>query len=208
MRPIMAVVAVVLALGCAAGAFAQNPGATIVFNVDGMLLYEGTGEMMMPCAPNMPITVGNLRLTEVRLPSDAIFGFTGLIMPQRGAIDERLVVLDNSWDSPQGLALLCEVIDPMMPIGFRLRTDSYRRGDNSTWLGLMLSPGHNRVGEMRPVEQSRRFTSDPTWYVQADAGVADDASRFSIELDVGGHGSFSIKQIEIKAWPTRPTVMQ
>lgn len=208
MRPIATVVVVALALCCAAGAFAQSPGATIVFNVDGMLLYEGTGETMMPCAPNMPITVGNFRITEVRLPSDAIFQFTGLVLPQRGAIDDRLVVLDNSWDSPQGPALLCEVIDPMMPIGFRLRTESYRRGDNSTWLGLMLAPGHTRVGAMRPVEQSRRFTSDPTWYVQTDAQIADDAARFSIVLDVGGHGSFSIKQVEIKSWPTRPTGME
>jgi len=204
MRPMMAVVVVVLALSCAAGVFAQNPGATITFDGEGMMVYQGTGSMMTPCAMDMPITVGNFRITRVALPSDARFEFTGLVVPQRGAIDERLVTLDNSWDSPQGIALLCEVIDPMAPLGFRLRTDSYRRGDNSTWLELMLNDEHSRVGEIPAVEQARRFASSPTWYAQVDPMMLDGSPEFSIVLAVGGHGSFSVKQIEIKSWPTRP----
>lgn len=204
MRAAMTLISVVLALGCAAGGFAQNPGVTIVFNCDGMQVYRGTGETMTPCTSDTPITVGNLRLSAVALPRAAIFEFTGLVLPQRGGPDDRLVVVDDSCDSPQGLALLCEVIDPRAPVGFRVRTDSYRRGDTSTWLGLMLAPGHTRAGELRPVEQSRRFTSSPTWYAQFDPDLLRGSSQFSIVLDVGGHGSFSIRQIEIRPWPTSP----
>jgi len=186
---------------------AQDFGATIVFTTDEMLVYEGTGEMMAETPTTEPITVGNFRILRVILPSESRLDYVGLVMPYRGMIDERAADLDTRWGARKGLALLCEVVDPMAPIGLRMRAQGHRRGDNAVWLDLMLAPGHTQIGRIPAVTQSHRYLGElHRWYVQTDLPTIydsdDPGDTFSIVLKADGRAGFWLKRLEIKRWPT------
>jgi len=207
MRQLQAVGAVALIVTLAAScALAQGTGATIVFRPDGMALYEGTGDDMAPEPATEPIAIGNFRLLGFELPSESRLDYVGLVMPYRGALNQRTVNLETTWGSPQGLALLCEAIEPADPVGFRVRAWAHRRGDKGSWLAMTLAPGHTRIGDEPAVVQNRRYLGDMhRWYVETDMPTLYDDDEvqpeFSIVLKVGGWGSWWIKRIEIKAWP-------
>lgn len=136
-------VSLILAAVVAGAACAQDDGATITFINTETLIYHGTGEMRaelpMPC----PITVGNFRILDVRLPSQSNRDYVGLVIPFRGALDEHMVNLDPRWGNSSTLSLVCEVIDPTMPIGFRMRAHARAREVHSpgTWIELALGRG-------------------------------------------------------------------
>ncbi len=194
---------IALAASCA---LAQDTGATIVFRPDGMALYQGTGDAIAPEPATEPIIIGNFRLLGFVLPGESNLDYVGLVIPYRGALNQRMVNLETTWGSPQGLALLCEAVEPADPVGFRVRAWAHRRGARGSWLAMDLAPGHTRVGEMPAGVRNRRYLGEMhRWYVQTDMptlyGDDDPRSEFSIVLKVGGWGSWWIKRIEIKAWP-------
>ncbi len=207
MRQLQAVGAVALIVALTAScALAQGTGATIIFRPDGMALYEGTGDEMAAEPATEPITIGNFRLLGFEPPSESNLDYVGLVMPYRGALNQRMVNLATTWGSPQGLALLCEAVEPTDPVGFRVRAWAHRRGDKGSWLAMTLAPGHTRIGEMPAVVQNRRYLGEThRWYVETDMPTLYDdhevQPEFSIVLKVGGWGSWWIKRIEIKAWP-------
>jgi len=211
MRTLSAVpAAVVLVAIVTAAAVAQDRGATVTFTGGHLVVYEGTGETKMECPQTQPVTVGNLRIVDVIPPSESNFDNFGLVMPFRGALNERAVNLETRWGSRQGLALVCEAIDPTAPIGFRMRVHARRRmvHAHGVTLNLELARDPDRRHRIPAVRPSGRIFGDMhAWYVLTDlptiheSGDPDD-NEFAIILDVEGRGSFWLKWLEIKRWPT------
>lgn len=207
MRKLMiACVALMIVLGAAVGAAAQNEGATIMFKPDGVKVYRGVGDAMLPCPPGDTVEVGNFRIIRAIVPSQASFTNQGLVFPWRGALDEEAANLDASWGNPRPLMLLCEIIDTDEPIGFRMRAEARRRGRTWSWLdlGLGRGPAHDN---MMMVEGGRRWTGGMhTWYAQVEPsqlyGNRAPEQRFVIALDPGGRGSWFVQKLELKSWPT------
>ncbi len=210
----MSVILVAVLIGTA---HAQDEGATITFTDTRVDIYEGTGDVRAAEPMNCPVTVGNFRITKVRLPAQSNLDNVGLVIPFRGALSERMVDLDYRWGARGALALLCEVIDPEQPIGFRLRTHARVRMFHSpgAWLELKLGRGWKDDRAIPAAAQNKRFTGElQRWYVQSDmneiyhraetAPVPEDQS-FAILLDTGERGSWWIKWLEIKPWPTVAT---
>lgn len=211
MRVFKANVTVTLLLVVTAGfAPAKDGGVTIDFTDRQVRLYEGTGEMRAPDHTDQPVTVGNLRITKVRLPGDSNRDFVGLVFPFRGLLDELAVNLDRRWGSTRGLALICEAIDADAPIGFRMRAHARRRMLHApgAWLELQLGRSATDDHAIPATLQNRRAGGDMHyWYVDSDLPTilrVDDpeTDRFAILLNAGGRGSFWIKWLEIKEWPS------
>ena len=203
-------VSLILAAVVAGAACAQDDGVTITFTNTETLVYQGTGEMRAESPMLCPVTVGNFRILEVRLPSESNRDNVGLVIPFRGALSERMVDLDPRWNGANALALVCEIIDPGAPIGFRMRAHARVREFHSpgTWLELMLGRGPN---DDRPIPASAynaRFTGDMhTWYAISSLPEIyrrDDPqkTRFTIMLNTNERGSWWIKWLELKPWPT------
>ncbi len=206
----ISVTAFALVAICAGSAFAQDEGATITFTNTETLIYRGTGDMRAKEPLDCPITVGNLRITDVRLPSESNLDNVGLVIPFRGALSERMVHLDPRGDGAARLALICEVIDANEPIGFRMRTHARVRMFHSpgAWLELNLGRGPKDDRPIPAMTQNKRFTGEMhRWYVSSS--IDDiyrkqdrERDRFAILLDTGERGSWWIKWLEIKSWPT------
>lgn len=189
---------------------AQHDGATITFTDTKTLIYEGTGEVRAETPAARPVTVGNLRITGIRLPAQANRDHVGLVIPFRGALSERMVNLDPRWGGPGTVALLCEVIDPDEPIGFRLRAHARVRMFHSpgAWLELNLGRGARDNRAVPAAAQTKRFSGEThAWYVLSSIDEIHrrddpDTDRFAILLSTGERGSWWIKSLELKAWPT------
>ncbi|MGM0494907.1 MAG: hypothetical protein ACQER1_18385 [Armatimonadota bacterium] len=211
----MTTTALVLVAVVAGAAHAQNDGVTITFTDTKTLIYEGTGETRAEMPVDCPVTVGNFRITRVHLPSEANLDHVGLVIPFRGALSERMVNLDPRWGGAEPLALICEVIEPEQPIGFRARTHARVRMFHSpgSWLEMNLGRGHRDTRPIPASTQNKRFSGDMhRWYVLSDMNEiyhrAEDApvpenDRFAILFSTGERGSWWIKSLELKAWPTQ-----
>ena len=207
-------VALILVAVVAGTAYAQDEGATITFTDTKTLVYEGTGDMRAEMPMQLPVTVGNFRITNIRLPAQSNRDNVGLVIPFRGALSERMVDLDPRWDGAEPLALICEVIDPRQPIGFRMRSHARVRMFHSpgSWLELNLGRGPRDDQPIPATPQNKRFTGGmQLWYSLSDMNEiydrAEDApvperDRFAILLDTGERGSWWIKWLELKPWPT------
>lgn len=211
MRAVRAVVRALIPVAIAAGAvYAQNEGATFTFTDTKTLVYEGTGEMRAEKPMELPVTVGNFRITNVRLPSQSKRDYVGLVLPFRGALSERMVDLDPRWDGAEPLVLTCEVIDPDLPIGFRMRLHGRVRMWHSpgAWLELNLGRGPRDDRPMAATAQNKRFSGEThLWYVETTIDEIHrrddpDRDRFTLMLDTGERGSWWIKWLQIKPWPT------
>lgn len=211
MRASRAVAIVLILAAVVAGAsYAQDEGATITFTDTETLIFQGTGEMRAEAPMPCPVVVGNFRIIEVRLPSEANRDYVGLVIPFRGALNERMANLDPRWGGANPLALVCEVIDPSRPIGFRLRAHARAREVHSpgTWLELNLGRGPRDSAPIPATVQNRRINGDmQRWYVLSSIQEVyrkqdPERDRFAIMLDTGGRGSWWIKWLELKSWPT------
>lgn len=211
MRALRAVVTTLTLVAVMAGAlYAQDEGATITFTNTKTLVYQGTGEMRAETPMECPITVGNFRITDIRMPSQANLDYVGLVIPFRGALNERMVDLDPRWDGSGPLVLMCEVIDPEAPIGFRMRAHARVRMVHSpgSWLELNLGRGPKDEQPIPAADQNKRFTGDmQRWYVVSSIEEIyqkqdPESDRFTIMLDTGERGSWWIKWLELKEWPT------
>ncbi|MFP4248030.1 MAG: hypothetical protein ACLFU7_00140 [Armatimonadota bacterium] len=207
--------ALVLVAVVAGAAHAQNDGVTITFTDTKTLIYQGTGDMRAATPADCPITVGNFRITRVHLPAQSNLDDVGLVIPFRGALSERMVNLDPRWGGAEPLALICEVIDPEQPIGFRARAHARARMYHSpgSWLEMNLARGPKDTRPIPASAQNKRFSGDMhRWYALSDINEiyhrAENApvpenDRFAILLSTGERGSWWIKSLELKAWPTQ-----
>lgn len=211
MRAVRAVVMALILVAVVAGAiYAQDEGATFTFTDTKTLVYEGTGEMRAENRVELPVTVGNFRITNVRLPSQSNRDYVGLVFPFRGALNERMVDLDPRWDGAEPLVLVCEVVDPDLPIGFRMRAHGRVRMRHSpgAWLELNLGRGPQDDEPIPATEQNKRFSGGThLWYCETtidDIYRLEDPEpdRFTLMLDTGERGSWWIKWLQIKPWPT------
>jgi hypothetical protein len=182
----------------------------VTFTDGDVRVYEGTGDTRA-CEPtSAAVTIGNFRIIDVRLPNESNLDYVGLVMPFRGLLNERGADLDRRWGSDEGLALICEMVDPAAPIGFRMRAHARRRMLHSpgAWLELNLARHAHDDDAIPATARNRRFGGDMQhWYIESDLPTIYDtespeSDRFAIVLDAGGRGSFWIKWIEIKPWPT------
>lgn len=204
----IAAVSLILTALIAGMGYAQDAGATVTFTGTETRIYQGTGEMreMMP----LPITVGNFRILDVRLPAESNRDNVGLVIPFRGAMNEHMVNLDPRWGGARPLVLVCEAIDPSMPIGFRVRGHARAREVHSpgTWLALELGRGPKDDRPIPASDYNARFNGDThTWYVLSSLPEIyrredPQSTRFTIMLDTYERGSWWIKWLEIKEWPT------
>ncbi|MGI5816825.1 MAG: hypothetical protein ACOX9R_01875 [Armatimonadota bacterium] len=203
-------IVLILVAFVAGAACAQDHGATITFTDTKTLIYEGTGEMRAEMPTDAPVVVGNLRITKVRLPAEANRDYVGLVIPFRGALNERIANLDSRWGGAGALALVCEVIDPDAPIGFRMRAHARVRMQHSpgAWLEANLGRGPDDTRPIPATAQNKRFSGGMhTWYVLSSIDEIrrtenPQSDRFAILLDTGERGSWWIKSLELKAWPT------
>ncbi|NLO05999.1 MAG: hypothetical protein GX131_09265 [candidate division WS1 bacterium] len=187
---------------------ADSNGATITFTHTRTTVYPGTGQSFVDTPVELPVTVGNFRITGIRMPSESKRDFVGLVLPFRGLLNERAVNLDPRWGGRGGLVLLCEAIDTAAPIGFRMRAYGRSREMGAgAWLDLMLAGGPNH-DPIPATEQAKRF-DDPFhhWYVERDLATIQRRDeprndRFVIILNTGGRGSYWVKRLELAAWPT------
>jgi len=215
MRSLRALTMSLIILTVLVGAvYAQDEGATITFTDTQINIYQGTGEMRAEQPMDCPVQVGNFRITKVRLPAESNLDNVGLVIPFRGALSERMVDLDYRWGGEGALALLCEVIDPEAPIGFRLRTHARVRMFHSpgAWLELKLGRGWKDDQAIPADEQNKRFNGElQRWYSltninqiyhRAEDAPVPESDAFAILLDTGERGSWWIKRLEIKPWPT------
>lgn len=215
MRAFRAVaIAMILVATVAGVAYAQGEGATITFTNTETLIYHGVGQMRSEMPMQCPVTVGNFRITKVRLPAESNRDNVGLVIPFRGALSERMVDLDPRWGGADALMLICEVIDPDQPIGFRMRAHARVRMFHSpgSWLMLNLGRGPKDTNPIPGTAQNKRFTGEShLWYVlsdmneiyrRAEDAPGPDSNRFVIMLDTGERGSWWIKSLELKPWPT------
>jgi hypothetical protein len=121
-----------------------------------------------------------------------------------------MVDLDPRWDLQSPLALVCEVIDPSQPIGFRIRAHARMRmfHNSGQWLQLLLAETPDGRGAVHAMDRPKRFTWDMQhWYVLSSlqeiyGSDAPGADTFTILVDNGTGGSWWLKWLEIKSWPT------
>jgi len=216
MRALKAVaIVLILVAGVTGAAYAQDDGATITFTNTETLMYSGTGEMRAETPMECPITVGNFRIVKIQMPSEFNRDNVGLVIPFRGALSERMVDLDPRWGGAGAVSLVCEVIDPDEPIGFRMRAHAKVRMFHSpgAWLALNLGRGPKDDHPIPADTQNKRFTGElHRWYVLSDMNAiyhleedepAPEQDRFTIMLDTGERGSWWVKSLELKSWPTR-----
>lgn len=211
MRALRATAMAMIVVAVLAGAvYAQDDGVTITFTDTKTLIYEGTGEMRAEMPTDEAVTVGNIRITDIRRSADSNRDHVGLVIPFRGALSERMVNLDPRWGGPGTVALLCEVIDPEEPIGFRMRAHARVRMFHSpgAWLELNLARGLKDTRPIAAAAQNKRFSGEKhAWYVLSSIDEIHrrddpDSDRFVIMLSTGERGSWWIKSLELKAWPT------
>jgi|GEM_PF-5512677 len=210
MQVARAIVVTLTIVGIVAGSACAQDGATIMFANERADVYAGTWGERAEATMELPVTVGNFRITDIRLPGKCERNTVGQVVPFRHASGERMVDLDPRWDLQSPLALVCEVIDPSRPIGFRIRAHARMRmfHNSGQWLQLLLAESPDGDGAIHAMDRTKRFTWDMQhWYVLSslqeiygsDAGAEN---TFTILIDNGTGGSWWLKWLEIKAWPT------
>lgn len=190
-----------------AAACAQD-GVTIRFEDGTAVVYDGARDLRTLTEVPLPITVGNIRIVDISRSSASNRDHVGQIVPFRHALTERMADLDPRWDIRDALLLTCEAVDPNEPIGFRLRANARARGFHSagSWLQLLLAP--ERGDAIAGSELNKRFNRDRhQWYVLRDlqdvyGNQIAPSSSFTIRIQSSARGSWWIKWLELKPWPT------